>query len=109
MPPVLELDPRAEHAARLRQLLRRYRDEAFRLQGSLAELEHEIEFWQRETAIARPLDIGEADRLAERCRDMQAECDHLSVELAHVRLAQAGAAAELNLLRRDPSSFGSVA
>jgi len=109
MPPVLELNPKAEHAARLRQLLRRYRNEALQLQASLSELEAEIEFWQRETAIARPVDIGEADRLAERCREMQAECDHLSVELSHVRLAQAGAAAELGMLRRDPSPFGSVA
>jgi predicted RNase H-like nuclease (RuvC/YqgF family) len=109
MPPVLELNPTAEHAARLRQLLRRYRNEAVLLEASLQELQAEIEFWQRETVMARQLDADEADRLAERCREMQNECDHLSVELAHVRLAQAGAAAELSLLRRDPTSFGSVA
>lgn len=95
MPPVRELDPRAEHTRRLSALLQRFRDEERELAASLADLQAEVEHWQRETAIARAVGARNADLLAGQVADLQELCDLTADELAHVRLALQGAAEEL--------------
>jgi hypothetical protein len=83
------------HTRRLRELLQRFRNEELELAQSLRSLLAEIDFWQRETAIARTIDTRDADRLAAQVTDLQDACDLTADELAHVRLALLGTAEEL--------------
>lgn len=89
------LEPRAG-AERLRQLLQRYRAEELSRHAVLHDLQMQLEYWHREAAIRRLAGQSGPDLPAQRCHDLQAECDHLGVELSHIRLAIAGITEELH-------------
>lgn len=93
---------------RLRLLLQRYRTEARSLATTLAELQSELEHWQRETAIRQLAGHGDAELTKLRCQALQAECDDVGIELAHVRLAIDGITDELRA-RTLPATLDSVA
>lgn len=95
MRPAPDAEPRAAHRQRLCRLLQRFRSEERELAQSLRSLQAELDFWQRETAIARTIDPRDADRLAVQVGELQEVCDLTADELAHVRLALHGAAEEL--------------
>jgi HPt (histidine-containing phosphotransfer) domain-containing protein len=93
---------------RLRHLLQRYRAEALSLSVDLAEQQAELEYWQRETAIRQIAGNGGTEALSRTCHELQAECDDLGLELAHVRLAIDGITDELQA-HDQPAALDSVA
>ncbi len=96
------------HAERLHQLLQRFRTEERSLQAVLADLQAELEHCLGETAFLRCIDPHRSEVLVRRCIELQAECDQLAIELAHVRLAILGVGEELATADR-PRPFDSVA
>ena len=90
------LDPDcAGHADRLGELLLRFRQEEAATTRLLHEIQEELEFWQREAIFLRTTSRSEADRVDDRCRELQIECDLLATELVHVRMAISGTDEEL--------------
>lgn len=83
-------------AERLRQLLQRYRAEAMTRHAALHDLHLQLEYWHREAAIHRLAGQPGPDPATRRCQELQAECDHLGVELSHIRLAIVGITEELH-------------
>lgn len=89
---LLEVDP---HGQRLRDLLGRFREQELAIHAALDRLGEVIDAAQEEAwrgALAP--DPGRDQRVA-RCVELQAELDHLAVELVHVRMAIAGTQEEL--------------
>lgn len=80
-----------ERADHLTALLQRWRLEARALASVLAEAQAELEFWQRETWRLRLSDMAPTPTTLQRVSMLQGYCDELATELAHVRMALAGA------------------
>jgi len=88
----LEPDP---HAARLGELLQHFRAQELSMTTVLHDLQAELEFWHREASFLRPISVADGDRALRRCTELQTECDLLTTELVHVRLAISGTGEEL--------------
>ncbi|MBL9076235.1 MAG: hypothetical protein JNL08_01950 [Planctomycetes bacterium] len=93
----LDRDP---HAQRLDDLLRSFRTQEAAMVRLLAEVSQDLECCQREANFLRATRPAAAERMLDRCRDLQLECDLLATELVHVRMAVAGAGDELDEHRR---------
>ena len=96
------------HVERLHQLLQRFRTEEQSLESVLTDLQTELEHRLGETAFLRCIEPHRVDSLVRRCIELQAECDQLAIELAHVRLAILGVGEELATAER-PRPIDSVA
>ena len=83
------------HVERLHQLLQRFRTEELSLQAVLTDLQAELEHCLGETTFLRCIDPHRGESLVRQCVELQAECDQLAIELAHVRLAILGVGEEL--------------
>ena len=93
----------AQDPDRLRKLEVRWICEERAASQLLLELECELDHIVRELMFRRQL--GETcERLEERARLLQAECDALTDESAHVRLALVGVRAELQQARTGPAA-----
>jgi hypothetical protein len=88
----LEQDP---HRDRLRSLLQNFRAQEVAMQVVLHELQAELEHWHREAIFLRSAAPISAVTMLDRCTELQAECDLLSTELVHVRMAISGTGEEL--------------
>jgi hypothetical protein len=90
--------------SRLTRLVDRFRAQEAYMAGALHDLQAQLEFWHRE-ACFHQLDGPEAAApILRRCTELQAECDHLAVELVHVRMAISGAGDELADRPESPTS-----
>ncbi len=103
MPSALDLRPDCHgDPERLRQLEVRWICEERAVSQLLLELECELDHVVRELSFRRLL--GEpCDTLEERAMLLQAECDALTDESAHVRLALTGVRAELQHVCASPA------
>lgn len=103
MPSALELRPDCHgDPERLRQLEVRWICEERAVSQLLLDLECELDHVVRELSFRRIL--GEpCAMLEERAVLLQAECDALTDESAHVRLALVGVRAELQQARANPA------
>ena len=90
-----------EPLQRLRLLLQRWRVEEQVLAVLLAELQVDRDATQREMSWRRLIGVTPEPRLQQRGLQLQEEHDAIAIELAHVRMAIAGAATEL--ARIDPT------
>jgi len=88
------LEP-APHVLQLQQLMLRFRSEELSMQTVLHEMQAELEHLHRETAISQIAAAAHCEAQTRRCAELQSECDHLAIELVHVRLAIAGVREEL--------------
>lgn len=97
---MLRLLDELPHGDRLRDLLQRFRVQEQLMQQALGDQQARLEDCHAEASRARLCAAHGAEALLRRCRELQAECDGLAIELVHVRLAIAGAAEELGDLER---------
>ncbi len=83
------------HVHHLQELMRRFRGEELSMQAALQEMQAELELLHRETANSQIAAAAHCEAQTRRCAELQEECDHLAIELVHVRLAIAGVREEL--------------
>jgi hypothetical protein len=83
------------HCDRLLDLFHRWCREAENLGRRLATTERRLELSQRSAHDHRLALVPDRDA-RESCDDLQALCDHLAEELAHLRLALVGTAEEID-------------
>ena len=96
---MLRAHERDPHAAALQQLVQRFRIEEQSMTAALQVLNTRLELCHREAAFLRLAYIDpdaaetllQPETLLQHCHELQVECDHLAIELVHVRMAVSGA------------------
>lgn len=87
------LEP-TERSLDLRRLLARFRAQELSMIAALDCLQAELEAWHRESSVLQRRGDGVVF-MVQRCTDLQAECNHIAVDLTHVRMAIAGVSEEI--------------